>query len=252
MMEEILHLILRIAATLIETGAEISRVEESITRMCTAYGGKTVHPYATPSLITVTVEMTDGKLYTETCRPRAVANNFELLDRTNSLVRRVSSEAPAKEALRDAIEALPVKKNYPLWLSAIAQGGISTSFCLFFGSDSVMECLLAFLIGFALACLARLFDRMEGNRLIRSFALSFLASTLAYLATRTGLIARPDYIIIGYIMNLIPGLGFTGALRDLFVGDLFTGLIRILSAVLLAAAIAMGFVVTMLLFGGVA
>lgn len=250
-MEEILHLILRIAATLIETGAEISRVEESITRMCMAYGGKNVHPYATPSLITVTVETEAGKLYTETCRPRAVSNNFELLDRTNSLVRRVSSEAPSKEALSDAIEALPVKKHYPWWLSALAQGGISASFCLFFGSDSAAECLLAFLIGCALACLARLFDRMEGNRLIRSFVLSFLAATLAYLATRAGLIGRPDYIIIGYIMNLIPGLGFTGALRDLFVGDLFTGLIRILSAVLLAAAIAMGFVVTMLLFGGV-
>lgn len=250
-MEEILHLILRIASTLIETGGEISRVEESITRMCTAYGGKTVHPYATPSLITVTVEMTDGRLYTETRRPRAVGNNFDLLDRTNDLVRHVSAEAPTVKDLRDAVEALPVKRNYPWWLSATAQGAISAAFCLFFGSTAPLECLLAFLIGFALACLGRLFDRMDGNRLIRSFTLSFLAATLAYLATAVGIIARPDYIVIGYIMNLIPGLGFTGALRDLFVGDLFTGLIRILSAVLLAAAIAMGFVVTMLLFGGV-
>lgn len=250
-MKEILHLILRISSTLIETGGEISRVEESITRMCTAYGGKTVHAYATPSLITVTVEMTDGSLYTETCRPRAVGNNFALLDRTNDLVRRVSREAPSAEDLRDAIEALPERKNYPWWLSALAQGGIAAAFCLFFGSQEPVEWLLALVVSFALACLGRLFDRMDGNRLIRSFTLSFLAATLAYLATVVGWIARPDYIIIGYIMNLIPGLGFTGALRDLFVGDLFTGLIRILSAVLLAAAIAMGFVVTMLLFGGV-
>lgn len=249
-MEEIIHLILKIAATLIESGAEISRAEDSISHMCRAYGAVATNAYATPSHITVTVEMPDG-LYTQTKRPKHISNNFELLDRTNALVRRISAEAPSAEEIRLAIDALP-KRRYPFYVTALSQGVISAAFCLFFGSRSVYECLFAFLIGLALGFLGWGLDRIESNTLLKSFLLSFLASLAAFALTRLGAVATPDYIVIGYIMNLIPGLGFTGAMRDLFVGDLFTGMVRILGALLLAASIAVGFVLTMVLFGGVA
>ena len=248
-MEEIIHLILKIAATLIESGAEISRAEDSVSYMCRAYGATATNAYATTSHITVTVEMPDG-LYTQTKRPKHISNNFELLDRTNALVRYISANAPTAEEIREAIDALP-RRKYPFYVTAVSQGFISASFCLFFGSRSLIECLFAFLIGLALGFLGRLLDRMESNTLLKSFFLSFLASMLAFGVTRLGIIATPDYIIIGYIMNLIPGLGFTGAMRDLFVGDLFTGMVRILGALLLAASIAVGFILTTILFGGV-
>ena len=250
-MEELIHLILKIAATLIESGAEISRVEDSVSRMCRAYGAVATNTYATTAHITVTVEMPDGTLFTQTKRPKQIGNNFELLDRTNALVRRVSAQAPTAEEIRDAIAALP-RGKYPFYVTALWQGVISAAFCLFFGSRSALECLFAFLIGLALGFLGHLLDRAESNTLLKSFLLSFLASMLAFTVTRLGAIETPDYIIIGYIMNLIPGLGFTGAMRDLFVGDLFTGMVRILGALLLAASIAVGFVLTMILFGGVA
>ncbi|MBE6568216.1 MAG: threonine/serine exporter family protein [Ruminococcaceae bacterium] len=250
-MEQIIHLILKIAVTLIESGAEISRVEDSVSYMCRAYGAMATNTYATTAHVTVTVEMPDGALYTQTKRPKHISNNFDLLDRTNALVRRITAEAPSAEEIKTAIDALP-KKKYPFYVIALAQGVISAAFCLFFGSRSATECLLAFLIGLALGFLGHLLDRMESNTLLKSFLLSFLASMLAFSVTRLGIISTPDYIIIGYIMNLIPGLGFTGAMRDLFVGDLFTGMLRILGALLLAASIAVGFVLTMVLFGGVA
>lgn len=248
-MEELLHLLLKIGAILIESGAEISRAETSLMYMLKAYGAKETHVYATTSHIVVTVETEDGGVYTETCRPGAISNNFELLDKANRLVRRISVEAPTAKEIRKAIGELSCKQ-YPLWVSASSQGAISAAFCLFFGSRSPIECLFAFLIGGGLACFAWALDHIEPNRFLKSMLLSFLASMLAFSVTRLGVVATPDYIIIGYIMNLIPGLGFTGALRDLFVGDLFTGMVRILSAVLLAASLAVGFILTMLVFGG--
>ena len=249
-MEEIIHLILKIAATLIESGAEISRAEDSISHMCRAYGAVATNAYATTSHITVTVETPEG-FYTQTRRPKQINNNLDLLDRTNALVRYISAEAPTAEEIKREMDKLP-RGKYPWYLTALAQGAISAAFCLFFGSRSPIECLFAFLIGILLGTLARGLDRVESNTLLKSFLLSFFASLLAFSLTRIGAVATPDYIIIGYIMNLIPGLGFTGALRDLFVGDLFTGMVRILGAVLLAVAIGAGFVLTALLFGGVA
>ena len=43
------------------------------------------------------------------------------------------------------------------------------------------------------------------------------------------------------IMTLIPGIGLTNALRDLFTGDSIAGLLRSIEAVLTALAIAAGF-----------
>ena len=63
------------------------------------------------------------------------------------------------------------------------------------------------------------------------------------------IIQRPDYIIIGNIMILIPGIGITNALRDLFSGDVMTGILRSIEAVLLTLAIALGTILPALIGG---
>ena len=48
-------------------------------------------------------------------------------------------------------------------------------------------------------------------------------------------------------MTLIPGIGLTNALRDLFTGDSIAGLLRSIEAVLTALAIAAGYFLVALL-----
>ena len=60
---------------------------------------------------------------------------------------------------------------------------------------------------------------------------------------KLGIITSVDNVIIGNIMTLIPGLGLTNALRDLFTGDSIAGLLRTIEAVLIALAIAAGYFV---------
>ena len=42
---------------------------------------------------------------------------------------------------------------------------------------------------------------------------------------KTGMGQNLDYIIIGNIMLLIPGIPFVNSMRDIFVGDTITGLL---------------------------
>ena len=58
-----------------------------------------------------------------------------------------------------------------------------------------------------------------------------------------------DKLIIGNIMTLIPGIGLTNALRDLFTGDSIAGLLRSIEAVLTAFAIAAGYFLVIVLGG---
>ena len=60
-----------------------------------------------------------------------------------------------------------------------------------------------------------------------------------------------DMVIIGNIMVLIPGIGLTNAIRDLFVGDSIAGLLRTVEAILLALAIAAGYFLFVWMMGGV-
>ena len=72
---------------------------------------------------------------------------------------------------------------------------------------------------------------------------------MAFLAVKIGVIEKVDKIIIGNIMTLIPGIGLTNAIRDLFTGDSIAGLLRSIEAVLIALAIAAGYFLVAVLGG---
>ena len=50
-------------------------------------------------------------------------------------------------------------------------------------------------------------------------------------------------------MSLIPGIGLTNALRDLFTGDSISGLLRLIEAALIALSIAAGYFLVAFLGG---
>ena len=51
-------------------------------------------------------------------------------------------------------------------------------------------------------------------------------------------------------MLLIPGIAMTNSVRDLLIGDVVTGMIRFVNSLLMAAAIACGFALPLILTGG--
>ena len=65
-----------------------------------------------------------------------------------------------------------------------------------------------------------------------------------------GILYYIDKVIIGNIMTLVPGIGLTNAIRDLFVGDSIAGILRTIEACLIALAITAGYFVLIFLVGG--
>ena len=74
---------------------------------------------------------------------------------------------------------------------------------------------------------------------------------LAVFAQRLGLMNDLAPVIIGNMMPLVPGVAFTNGLRDLINGDLVSGIARVVEAILIAFAIALGVGIALqLLVGG--
>lgn len=241
--------ILDIAEQMIEVGAEIHRVEDSIRRICRAYGAERVDVYATTSNVIVSID--DGELTTHTRRIRQTGTDIERLDRLNTLVRWMTISSPDAEEVLDRLAKIRRSPVYPLWINVLANGVIAGSFCLFFGGNTVKEILAASIIGWLVGLLVAGVEHFTLNKLLSRFLCSFFACAGAFLCLRQGWIPKVDNVIIGNIMSLIPGIGLTNSLRDLFTGDSITGILRSIEAVLLALAIAFGYILAAFLLGGV-
>ena len=253
MTTELLKTVVEIAVQMIQAEAEIHRVEDSICRIGAAYGAKRTDIFATTSNLIVSVEDTGGEVYTQTRRILSTGTDIERLDRLNALARHITATCPDAESIRRQLTVIASRNNrYPAWIYILACGICAAAFCVFFGSRAPWEILVALLVGCLTGLLIKLTEKFTVNRILARFFCSFAGSLLAIAALRIGLVRTIDTIIIGNIMSLIPGVGLTQSIRDLFIGDTFTAILRLIEAVLLALAIACGYVAAVLLMGGVA
>ncbi len=250
MNKQLLSCIMRIAKLMVSSGAEIYRVEESVTRICLAYGVKTVDVYATTSQVMVTVEMEDYGILTHSGRIQRIANHVERVDRLNNLVRYMTAKTPDAEEVERYLAEVQQTPSYSRISRMLSFGLIAGTFCVFFGARSDPETMLAAAIGCLLGICTIMLEDLDANKLLIRFVCAFLASVLAFLGVRAGLAEQVDYIIIGNIMTLIPGVGLTNALRDLFTGDNLSGALRLIEAVLMAFVIAAGYLLGSWLLGG--
>ena len=248
-MENLFVCAMDIGEQLMISGAEVHRVEESISRMCSAFGFARADVFIITTSMVVTVFDNDGKSLTQTRRINSTSIDYEKLHLLNDLSRRICENKIVYEEIRREIEAIKGKKSYPLWAEFLSYSGIAAVFTLFFGGG-LKEAAVSLIIGALVRLGILLSEKVFTNKIFNKFISSLIVSLLAFVAVKFGVIATADNVIIGNIMTLIPGLGLTNALRDLFTGDSIAGLLRTIEAVLIALAIAAGYFVVAL--GGAA
>lgn len=238
-MNKILTTILNIGEEMLMSGAEVNRVEESIRRMGSAMGAVRTDVFVLTSYMVATFHSNDGSL-TQTRRLYRSDTNIEKLHRLNALSRRVCAEKMPIEEIDDEYRKIKNLRTYPLWLETASYGFISAAFAIFFGGG-IAESISSGVIGGILGLIVAACANLGLNKIFAKLLCSFSATLLALFCLHIGIVDTADNIIIGNIMTLIPGVGLTSALRDLFVGDSITGLLRTIEAVLFALAIAGGY-----------
>ncbi len=238
-MKRILTLLLNIGEEMLLSGAEVSRAEESINKMGYAFGATRVDAFIITSSLVVTVHNAQGEAFTQTRRVRHIGTDIERLHRLNKLSRDICSGLCYEDA-EAAFEKIKNTKSYPFLFHLFAYGFISAAFALFFGGGAI-DSVCSFFIGIVLSLVGALTEKRDLNAIFARFLSAFSATLLAFIAVKLGILDSADFVIIGNIMLLIPGVGITVALRDMFVGDSLSGIIRTIEALLLAFSIALGY-----------
>lgn len=248
---KLLQAILDIAEEMLVCGAEVARVEESIKRMCIAYGcdKRRVNAFTITSNIQVTLEDPAGHIITQIRRIVRNDVNFDRLDKLNDLSRYVCREKPPLPELLRRYDAVMDDRGLPVWVEYLGSFLIAGCFAVFFGGDA-RDGAAAALLGLFITMVMRFIARFEDNQLAKVFMTSVLAGFVALAAVSVGLGHNADKIMIGAIMLLIPGIAMTNSLRDMLMGDVASGLLRLANSLLLATAIACGFALPLILTGG--
>ena len=248
-MKELFSCAMDIGEQMLICGAEVHRVEDSVSRMCLAFGAERVDVFIITSSMVVTLYAKDGETYTQTRRIISTNMDIEKLHGLNKLSRRICSEKLSLDDIRRDYDRVLAGKSYPQWLVSASYMMIAAAFAIFFGGF-LADAAVALVIGGLMSLLVLLCDNLGVNKIFTKFICSFMVSTLALLAMKLGLIEVIDKAVIGNIMLLIPGVGLTNGLRDLFAGDSIAGILRLIEALLTAGAIAAGYFLFTFLMGG--
>ncbi len=250
-MKEALICAMDIGEQMLVCGAEIRRVEDSMERMCYALGAKRIDVFIITSSMVVTVHDANGDAFTQTRRVLNIGTDIEKLHRLNELSREICRGILSVEEIRAKFDAVMQSKPYPFWAECIAYAVIAGAFTLFFGGNWI-ESIVSLIVGAVVRFVVLLADKSAMNKIFAKFLCCFAATAMAFIAVRLDIIKTVDMIVIGNIMTLIPGIGLTNALRDLFTGDSISGLLRSIEAVLIALAISAGYFLCAFIAGGVA
>lgn len=230
-----------IGEELLISGAEMSRVEDTISRICKAYGAERVDVFSITSSLVVTISAPSFGVVTQTRRIKGMQYDLHRLELLNQLSRNICASPLSTETVEEEIRRIHEETDYSLRSQVLTCALIAGSFSLFFGG-TLRDAAASALIGMILKISQIFLKRMEINALFSTFLCSVFGGLLAVCLVKAGVGESLDKICIGDIMLLIPGLALTNGFRDMFSGDMISGLLRFTEALLIAVVLALGFV----------
>ena len=244
----LLHCFLDLGEAMLAAGADVNRVEDTLSRLGTAYGAVQMNVFVITSSIVVTMSLPDGRDVTQTRRILTPGGtDLTVLEDLNALSRRCCTCPLSVKRLQTEITSLTQCEPEALWVYAGSALGAGS--CTVFFGGGIWDGLSAAAFGLAICYLQRRFSGLCPNRLVFNLLASLAVgiSITLWTALLPGL--QTDRIMIGDIMLLIPGMAMTNAVRDTMVGSPISGAMRLIEALLWAGALAMGFMTGFWLMG---
>ena len=223
---------------LLESGAETYRVEDTICRICLAYGAQTADSFVTPTGIIVSIS--DGKKTLSLLKRITYRNlNLDKIHKINDLSRHIQKNKLDLDLLKKKLIIIQNEKSYNNKLVLIFASIICGIFSYILGGD-LYDLLCAAFIGFIIKFISNHFIKININDFFINYTCAAVASIIAIALSLMNIPLHIDKTIIGAIMLLVPGLAITTAIRDTIAGDYLSGLTRGSGAILIALSIAAG------------
>ena len=247
---------------LLENGAEISRVEDIMTRISTYYGVDKGNFFVLSNGI-FTTGSNGGKVEKAGGQASTYANvefipirpiQLQKVVQVNQLSYDISAGKCSLEEARTRLEAIRSAPAKPMWEQTLGSSLGAAGFCAVFGGGWV-DCAAAFVVGLLLYVFVLLVSGRYMSRIVGGICNALLATLLCLAFHRIGFGNSLANVIIGAVMPLIPGVPFVNGVRELANADYLAGLTRLTDALLgffcIAIGVSVGFMLDGVLFHGI-
>lgn len=232
--EEVLKLASEVGSLLLQNGAEISRVEETMERIAAHYGVSGENFFVLSNGI-----FTTGHSFANAEFIPIKGSRLDIVAEVNQFSRDIIQfDIPleqAKERLAK-IKNLPLK---PAWEQYLGAGFGCAGFCAIFGGG-LMDCAASFVAAIILNWfMSRVGSPYLSKTLANIFG-GFIGTLLCILFYHFGFGESLGNMIVGTLILLIPGVAFTNGLRDVANEDYLAGITRLMDALMMFLSIAIG------------
>ena len=236
---------------LLQNGAEIARVVETMSRICKHYGVESGDFFVMGNGIMTTGGAVVGGSYARVKYIPVKGSRLDKVIAVNQLSREISEGkyediAKVKERLEE-IKKLPEEKK---WRQIIASGMGSGFFCVLSGGG-FWDSAAAFLVGVLLYVFILYVTRPHFNKIVGNIFGGMAAVLLCICFYRVGFGQNLSCMMSGAVMPLVPGVAFTNGIRDIAGGDYISGSVRLLDAAIVFISIAIGVGVMLSVYRGI-
>jgi uncharacterized membrane protein YjjP (DUF1212 family) len=224
---------------ILENGGETYRVEETIEKICKAYGLEQGQSFVTPTGIMASGYKDPGDMRSLIIRIKSRTVNLDKIEKVNALSRLIYHEKLTVEEFRLRLAKIDARPTYHFWINVLFAGIAAGAFAIMYGG-SLLDGISAFFVGLVVKYLVLWAGRYSINDFFINLSGGALVSGLGMILSYIGFGENPEKIIIGSIMLLVPGLAITNAIRDTLAGDLVAGMARAMESFLVAVSLAAG------------
>lgn len=247
---KVLELASQAGHILLENGAEISRVEDTMARIASHYGVDSGHFFVISNGI-FTTDAAVRYANVEFIPIRGI--QLSKVVEVNSLSYKIAAGKYTVEEAQAQLDKIKAAPQKPDWEQILGSAFGAAGFCAVFGG-AFIDCAAAFVAGALLYVFALFVSGRFMSKIVGGICNALVATAVSLLLFRAGFGASLGNIIIGAIMPLIPGVPFVNGVRDLANSDYIAGLTRLTDAMLgffcIAIGVALSFMIDGALCGG--
>ena len=223
---------------LLENGAEIARVEETMERIARHYGVVDQNFFVLSNGIFTTGQAGYAKVEFIPFK----GAQLERVAAVNQISRDIEAGRWTVDEARERLLEIRASKPKAAWEQILGSAVGSAGFCMIFGGG-LLDAAAAFVVGMLLWTFV-VFAGARMSKPIANIVGSALATLLCIVFERIGFGVSLGNMIVGSLIPLIPGVAFTNGIRDIADEDYIAGATRLLDAIMVFFCIAAGVVVT--------
>ena len=243
-MTEVMQVATEAGHIMLENGAEIFRVEETMERITRHYGIDSGRFFVLSNGILTS----GGNRYSNVEFIPFKGAQLEKVVAVNRLSRAIEKGGCSIQEARERLAGIRSMKSKPFLEQVMGSAVGSGAFCAIFGG-SLLDCAASFVTGLLLYVFVLLVSRHGMSKIVTNILGSILATSLSVVFMNIGFGEHPGNMIIGSLIPLIPGVPFTNGIRDLANEDYIAGSTRMIDALTVFFCIAAGVALTFLVDG---